>query len=269
MQTPAKITGFKEAMGWRYSHTSPNTRRQRASPGSTSTSGRQWTIFEQEALLGLLAAQHHNGDPLEFATMLNKALNDSDYHSDISTNDIQQEVGRLLHEHPNFAGFLARHGSSKMTRQLKRVFHRALKYSGDNGGGRRGRVRSSPARAISGADNDWGNGDAIPSSGADGTIGWGNGLNNISNAEPAPPNVELGGDLDWGIADSAPNVGMADEGWGAGDEQLARDQVPETNASQAGWGAGTGELLPSDSTTLPQVSSGGGSDGQGSGEDQM
>ena len=121
-------TSFKEAMGWRYPDRLPNAR-QRVSPRSAFATGHRWTAFEREVLLGLMASQHHNGDPLELATMLNKALNDSDYHSDISTHDIHKEVKRLLLDHPNFAGFLARHNSGKMTRQLKRVFHRDLKYS--------------------------------------------------------------------------------------------------------------------------------------------
>ena len=134
---PAETTSFKAAMDWRYS----DRPRQQAAPGSASTSSRQWTIFEQEALLGLMAAQYHNGDPLELATMLNKALNDSDYRSDISTNDIQKEVKRLLQDNPDFAGFLVRHSSRKLTRQLKMVFHRALRHSSDKRRTRRDRVR--------------------------------------------------------------------------------------------------------------------------------
>ena len=130
-------------MDWRYSDRPPYAH-LRTSPGSASTSARQWTVFEQEALLGLMAAQHHNGDPLELATMLNKALNDSDYRSDISTYDIQKEVKRLLQEHPNFASFLERHDSRKITRQLKMVFRRALKYSGDGGEDWRRRPRWVP-----------------------------------------------------------------------------------------------------------------------------
>ncbi|KAI9773545.1 MAG: hypothetical protein M1840_006818 [Geoglossum simile] len=80
------ITNFKEAMDWRYPDRPPNAR-QRVSSGSAFAAGHQWTTFEHEALLGLMASQHHNGDPLELATLLNKALNDSDYHSDINTQD--------------------------------------------------------------------------------------------------------------------------------------------------------------------------------------
>jgi hypothetical protein len=144
IQMSVNITNFKEAMDWRYPDKPPNAR-QRVSPRSTFASGHLWTTFEREALLGLMAAQYHNGDPLGLATMLNKALNDSDYHSDINTHDIQREVKRLLLDYPNFASFLARHNSGKMTRQLKKVFHRDLKHSAYRGGnGRRDRVRWVP-----------------------------------------------------------------------------------------------------------------------------
>ena|ERR1700742_562533 len=121
----ADIKSFKQAIDWRYSHTSPKPVRRAPS------AGRGWTAFEEDVLLGLMAHQHHCGDPLTLATMLNSSLNDCDYHSDISTPAIQRKVKEILRDRPSFAGMLFRHKANRVTRQLKMSFHRALKYSGD------------------------------------------------------------------------------------------------------------------------------------------
>lgn len=121
----ADVKSFKQAIDWRYSHTPPKPV-QRA-----SSADRGWTAFEEDVLLGLMARQHHCGDPLTLATMLNSSLNDCDYHSDISTPAIQRKVKEILRDRPSFAGMLFRHKASRVTCQLKMSFHRALKYSGD------------------------------------------------------------------------------------------------------------------------------------------
>jgi hypothetical protein len=80
-----------------------------------------------------MARQHHGGDPLTLATMLNSSLNDSDYRSDISIPDIQKKVKEILCNRPAFAAYLYRTEASRVTRRLKEVFRRALKYSGEEG----------------------------------------------------------------------------------------------------------------------------------------
>ena len=118
---------YKEAMGWRY----PLKPSGWAKPPTTANpTARKWSLFEEEALLALMARQVHNigdeEDGLELATRLNEAINDSDYRGDISPREIQKKVQSILSERPVFADTLARHKVGRVTRRLKQSFYRAL-----------------------------------------------------------------------------------------------------------------------------------------------
>ncbi|KAH0544890.1 hypothetical protein FGG08_000970 [Glutinoglossum americanum] len=134
--TPNVMGSFREAMDWRYPD--PSITYRRALPATQPS--HRWSTFEEEALLGLMARQHHQGDPLNLATMLNSSLHDLDYRSDISTPEIQKKVKEILRDRPAFAGFLVRTGAGRVTRRLKEVYRRALKYSGEEGEDQRSHV---------------------------------------------------------------------------------------------------------------------------------
>ncbi|KAI9815434.1 MAG: hypothetical protein M1827_002567 [Pycnora praestabilis] len=91
----------------------------------------EWTQYELNTLVCLMAKQEHTSSALNLATELNTALHTVDVNDDIDKREIQDMVQEILLTRPAFAKMLSRHRILKITRVLKRSFERALYLSGD------------------------------------------------------------------------------------------------------------------------------------------